>query len=339
MKRDEILQMCNTDETRKNFWNGKDVLVTGAYGLLGSWLTHVLVGCGARVTIIIRDETPDSLLREDDTLQRVTIVRGSFTDYELVERVLFDYEITHIFHLGAQTQVRTANRQPRETFESNIKGTWNILEAGRISPTTQAILLASSDKAYGSQDKLPYTEETPLEGRHPYDVSKSCADLLATAYFATYNLPVCTTRCGNLYGPGDLNFDRLIPGTVRSVLRGETPIIRSDGTFIRDYFFIPDAVDGYLTVAEQMDRKEVVGEAFNLSIGNKVSVLELFTMILKAMGSDAKPKILNEAKNEIKEQSLSSEKAERILNWKARHTLNDGLGITIDWYKRMLADD
>ena len=333
MDRKTIAKHCNVTPDRAAFWKDKKVLVTGATGMLGSWMTHTLVALGANVVIIERDTVVNSLLAADDTRDRITIVRGSFTDYHLVERTLFDYEITHIFHLGAQTQVRTANRHPKDTFECNILGTWNVLEAARLSPTTQAVLVASSDKAYGPQEELPYTEETSMNGHHPYDVSKSCADLLARAYYHTYDLPVCVTRCGNLYGPGDRNFDRIIPGTVRSVLQGETPIIRSDGKFIRDYFFVPDAVDGYLTIAENMDREEVVGEAFNLSTMNRITVLDLFKMIIKLMEKDVEPKVLNQASNEIREQSLSSKKAEELLNWKPRHTLEEGLQITIDWYK------
>ncbi len=336
LSREQIAELCGRSKKRGSFWNGKRVLVTGASGLLGSWMTHALVEAGARVHVLIRDWVTESLLFADDTLERVTAIQGDLCQYDLIERLLFDYEITHLFHLGAQTQVRTANRLPRDTFESNIRGTWNILEASRVSPTTQAVVFASSDKAYGSQEELPYTEETPLQGEHPYDVSKSCADLLAQAYYKSYALPICITRCGNLYGPGDLNYDRIIPGTIRSVVRSEQPVIRSDGTYTRDYLFVPDAVDGYLTVAENMGCEGILGQAFNLSTGNKITVSELFEMLIKELGAEVTPKILNEAGNEIKEQSLSYKKASRLLSWKPRHSIGEGLRVTVPWYVRQL---
>lgn len=331
-----MLELCNDSPERREFWKGKKVLVTGATGMLGSWMTHALVGFGATVTAIIRDKIPQSLLWEDNTINQINVAYGDFKDADFVQRVLFEYECEYIFHLGAQTQVRTANRNPTETFKTNVNGTWNMLEAARLAPTTKAVLIASSDKAYGTQPVLPYTEEAPLQGEHPYDVSKSCADLLSRCYYLTYDLPVCVTRCGNLYGPGDRNFDRIIPGTIKSVLEGQQPIIRSDGTFIRDYFFVPDAVDGYLTIAENMDRKEILGEAFNLSTMNRITVLDLFNTIIEVMGKDLKPKILNQASNEIKEQSLSSDKAGKMLDWNSRHTIEEGLAITVDWYKEIL---
>ncbi|MDD9954367.1 MAG: GDP-mannose 4,6-dehydratase [Candidatus Woesearchaeota archaeon] len=329
-----MLELCNTTDERKRYWNGKSVLVTGATGMMGSWITHVLVAAGAHVTVLVRDWATGSLLYEGDAVKHVNIVYGSLGDFETLERIFSDYEPSFVFHMGAQTQVRAAYRNPKETFESNVLGTWNVLEAARRCDTPPGIIVASSDKAYGSQEKLPYTEETPLEGEYPYDVSKSCTDLIAQSYVHTYKLPLCITRCGNLYGPGDLNYDRLIPGTIKSILLGETPIIRSDGTYVRDYIFTPDAVDGVLTIAENFG--QVVGEAFNLSTGNKLTVLDLFTTILKLLGSDAKPKILNEATAEIKEQYLSSEKAKTLLHWQPRHALQESLQITIDWYKEQL---
>lgn len=304
--------------------------------MLGSWMTHALVGFGAHVTILVRDWVTASLLFHDDTLSRVNVVHGTFEEYAVIQRALSEYEIEYIFHLGAQTQVRTANRNPKPTFEANIRGTWNVLEAARQCHTIKGVIIASSDKAYGPQDVLPYTEDTSMNGHHPYDVSKSCADLLSRAYFHTYQLPLCVTRCGNLYGPGDRNFDRIIPGTIRSIELGETPIIRSDGKFIRDYFFTPDAVDGYLAIAENMHREEVVGQGFNLSTGNRLTVIDLFNKIIEQMGADIEPKILGQASSEIREQSLSSEKAKQLLGWEAKHTIDEGLRITVDWYRQYL---
>jgi CDP-glucose 4,6-dehydratase len=231
--------------------------------------------------------------------------------------------------------VGIANRNPLSTFESNIKGTWCVLEASRRVPTVRRIVVASSDKAYGTQEKLPYDENAPLKGDHPYDVSKSCTDLLSLMYYNTYKLPVCITRCGNFYGPGDLNFNRIIPGTIRSVLNNKRPIIRSDGSNIRDYFYVKDGAFAYMHLAEKMEKIKLHGKAFNFSNEQKITVLEITNKILKLMKrEDLKPKILNQAKNEIKDQYLSAKKAKNLLNWRARYTLDESLKETIDWYRK-----
>ena len=323
---------------KSRFWKDKNVFVTGCTGLLGSWLTKALVQKGANVTGLIRDLVPKSNLNWSGFNDKINIVRGEVEDYFLLERTINEYEVDTVFHLAAQTIVTIANRNPLSTFEANIKGTWNILEACRRNPLVKRIIVASSDKAYGDQEKLPYNESTPLEGRHPYDVSKSCADLLCRTYFETYKLPVCVTRCGNFYGGGDLNFNRIVPGAIRSILNGEKPIIRSDGTFIRDYFYIEDAVEAYLLLAEKMEDKKIHGEAFNFSNEIQVTVLELVEKIIESMGSSLKPKILNEATNEIKHQYLSAEKAKKILDWKPRYTLEEALQRTIEWYRKFLQE-
>jgi CDP-glucose 4,6-dehydratase len=320
------------------FWKDRNVFVTGCTGLLGSWLTEALVEKGANVVGLIRDLVPRSNLRELGCWEKINIVRGEVEDCPLLERVLNEYEIDTVFHLAAQTIVSIANRSPLSTFEANIKGTWNLLEAGRRVETVKRIVVASSDKAYGSHDQLPYTEDTPLQGRHPYDVSKSCADLLARAYFETYDLPVSVTRCGNLYGGGDLNWNRIIPGTIRSVYNGESPIIRSDGKYIRDYFFVRDAVEGYLLQAEKTAEEGVRGEAFNFSDERQVNVLELVKLILRLMGrEDIEPTVLDQVRGEIKHQYLDSAQARKILGWQPLFTLEDGLTETIEWYRRFLA--
>jgi len=249
------------------------------------------------------------------------VVHGCVEDYFVLERALNEYEIETVFHLAAQTIVTTANRNPLSTFESNIKGTWNILEACRRSPLVKRMVAASSDKAYGDQEKLPYDEKTPLEGRHPYDVSKSCADLICRAYYETYRLPVCVTRCGNFYGGGDLNFNRIVPDTIRSVINGKQPVIRSDGTYVRDYFYIEDGVEAYLLLAEKMDDPRIHGEAFNFSNELQITVTEMVNKVLEAMKSDLKPVILDKAGNEIKHQYLSAKKAREVLGWKPKYTL------------------
>ncbi len=318
------------------FWKDKNVFVTGATGLLGSWLTESLISAGAHVIVLVRDWVPESLFVSQDTFQKVTIVRGDLCDLAVVERVINEYEIDTIFHLGAQTIVQTANRSPLSSFESNIKGTWTILEACRHVGTVQRIVVASTDKAYGTQKVLPYTEEMPLLAEHPYDVSKACADMIAHTYYATYGLPVAVTRCGNIYGGGDLNFNRIIPGTIKSLLNNERPIIRSDGTYIRDYIYIKDVIAGYMLLAENLQKKEVQGQAFNFSTNNRISVLDLVKEITKIMQSPLQPDVQNNAKAEIKAQYLCSEKAAQLLAWKAQYDIKEGLRETIAWYTEFL---
>ena len=266
------------------------------------------------------------------TSKKMNLVHGKLEDYSLIERVLNEYEVETCFHVGAQTIVTIANRGPLSTFESNIKGTWNVLEACRNYDLVERLVVASSDKAYGAHENLPYKEEFSLLGSHPYDVSKSCADLLALAYFKTYSLPVAITRFGNLFGGGDLNFNRIVPGTMRSVIFDESPIIRSDGRYTRDYVFVSDAVEGYLKLAENLDRREVKGEAFNFSNETPIDVLDLVKTIISLSGKKLEPKIIGTAKNEIRDQFLSSEKAKEILEWKPSHSLDEGLSKTFKWY-------
>ena len=262
------------------------------------------------------------------------MVRGDVRNQKTIERALGEYEIATVLHLAAQTIVGVANRNPVSTLDTNIRGTWALLEACRRSPTVQQVVIASSDKAYGEQKVLPYTEETPVSGRHPYDVSKSCADLLAQMYAKSYHLPVCVTRCGNFYGGGDLNWNRIVPGTIRSVIRGERPVIRSDGHFTRDYVYVEDGVRAYLLLAEQLAARPALGgEVFNFSYQDPMSVLELVTRILDVMGSDLAPDVRNEASNEIRDQYLDAAKARTMLGWSPAFTFEAGLRATVDWYK------
>ncbi|MHB8163922.1 MAG: GDP-mannose 4,6-dehydratase [Methanoregula sp.] len=317
---------------RATFWEEKNVLITGCTGLLGSWLTEALVEKKANVIGLVRDSVPKSKLFQSDQIGRMITVRGEIENYFLMERILNEYEIDTVFHLAAQTIVTVANRNPISTFKSNIEGTWNILEACRNSPLVSGIVVASSDKAYGDQPILPYDENTPLQGRHPYDVSKSCADLICRSYYETYNLPVCTTRCGNFYGAGDLNFNRIIPGTIQSVFQHRQPVIRSDGSPLRDYFYIRDGVDAYLLLAEKMENKNIHGEAFNFSTERPYSVLEVVQKIIALMKSDLTPAILNQSTNEIKDQYLSAKKAKELLSWNSHYSLEHGLKETVEWY-------
>ncbi|GJI59994.1 MULTISPECIES: GDP-mannose 4,6-dehydratase [Bacillus] len=315
------------------FWNGKNVFVTGCTGLLGSYLVKELIDQGANVTGLVRDQVPRSNLYQGSQFEKMNVVQGALEDMQTIERALGEYEIDTVFHLAAQAIVGVANRHPVSTFEANILGTWNVLEACRRQPLIKRVIVASSDKAYGDQEQLPYDEDMPLNGKHPYDVSKSCADLISHMYYNTYGLPVCITRCGNLYGGGDLNFNRIIPQTIQLVLEGKAPEIRSDGTFIRDYFYIEDAVKAYLLLAEKMEEKGLAGEAFNFSNEIQLTVLELVDKILKAMGSELKPRILNQGTHEIKHQYLSAEKARKLLDWKPDYSIDEGLEKTIEWYR------
>lgn len=319
------------------FWQDRPTLVTGATGLLGGWLVGRLLDQGADVVCLVRDWVPQSDLISHRLIDRVKVARGEVQDQNLMERVLGEYEIDTVFHLAAQTIVGIANRNPVSTFSSNIGGTWAVLEACRRSPAVRQIVLASSDKAYGEHTGEPYKEDHPLQGRHPYDVSKSCADLIAQSYAATYGLPVAVTRCGNFFGGGDLNWNRLVPGTIRSVLRGQRPVIRSDGRYVRDYFYIEDAAAAYMLLAEKLAAQpELRGQAFNFAHDTTMTVLELAEEILKLMDSRLTPVILNEAQSEILYQSLDAAKARRLLGWRPQFSLAEGLTRTISWYREFL---
>lgn len=323
---------------RIDFWNDKNVFITGCTGFLGSYLAKELVNSGANVTGLVRDRIPRSNLYFGEEYKKINFVYGVLEDEALLERAFGEYEIDTVFHVGAQAIVGVANRNPLATFETNVRGTWNVLEAARRSPLIKRVIVASSDKAYGDQEVLPYHEDMPLKGRHPYDVSKSCADLISQAYHKTYGLPVCITRCGNLFGGGDLNFNRIIPQTIRSVLKNEPPVIRSDGTFIRDYFYVEDAVKAYMLLAEKMEELNLQGEAFNFSNEIQLTVLDLVNMILHLMESDLKPVILNQGTNEIRHQYLSAQKAREVLDWAPAYTIEQGLKKTIEWYRNFFKE-
>ena len=325
---------------KDSFWQDRPAFVTGATGLLGGWLVRRLLELGTDVICLVRDWVPQSETVRAQLVDRVKVVRGDVRDQALLERTLGEYEIDTVLHLAAQTIVGIANRNPISTFETNIHGTWTLLEACRRSPKVHSIVIASSDKAYGDQEQLPYNEDTPLQGRYPYDASKSCADLLAQSYAITYRLPVAITRCGNFYGGGDLNWNRVVPGTVRSVLRGQPPVIRSDGQYVRDYFYIEDAAEAYILLARKLGQNPgLSGDAFNFSNETPLSVLEIVELILQLMGSGLRPVIRNEASNEIRRQYLNAEKARRVLAWQPLFTLDEGLKATIEWYRKFLADE
>jgi CDP-glucose 4,6-dehydratase len=312
------------------------VLVTGATGLVGGWLVKRLLASGADVVCLVRDWVPQSEIVSTGLIEKVRSVRGDVTDQPLLERVLGEYEVVSVFHLAAQTIVPVANRNPVATFETNVAGTWALLEACRRSPRVAQVVVASSDKAYGEQEKLPYDESTPLQGRHPYDVSKSAADLIAQSYAVTYGLPVGITRCGNFFGGGDLNWSRLVPGTIRSVLRGQRPVIRSDGKFIRDYFYVEDGAAAYTFMAEQLAANpDLRGCALNFSNEEPLTVLEMVERLLRVLATDLEPQVLGEASNEIRDQYLSAARA-RAMGWKPLFGIDDALERTVSWYREAL---
>lgn len=321
-----------------SFWFERRALVTGATGMVGAWLTRRLVDDGAYVVALIRDADPQSELLRSGTVNRVSVVNGALEDYDAIERAIGEHEVDTVFHLGAQTIVGMAHRAPRQTFEANIRGTWNVLEAARVhSDLVQRVVVASSDKAYGTQPDLPYREDMSLIGRAPYEVSKSCTDLITQSYAHSYGVPAAIARCGNIYGGGDLNWSRIVPGTIRALLRGEQPVIRSDGTFLRDYLFVEDVVDAYLMLAAQMEQRGLTGRAFNFSDESPLSVMAIYEAVCKAVGGGVvEPKVLGQAKDEIKDQYLSAALARKELGWGVRYSLDDGLARTVAWYERLL---
>ncbi len=331
---ESLVTPANSTGASRAFWQDRPTFVTGGTGLVGSWLVRRLTEAGADVVCLVRDWVPQSEFVRAGFIEQVKVVRGDIRDREVLERALGEYEVDTVIHLAAQTIVTIANRNPISTFETNIAGTWNLMEACRRSPKIKQIVIASSDKAYGDQEDLPYDESTPLEGQHPYDVSKSAADLIAHTYAVSYDLPVAITRCGNFYGGGDLNWNRIIPGTIRSVIRGQRPIIRSDGQYVRDYFYVEDGAAAYMLLAEQLAiRPELKGEAYNFSNEIQVTVSQIVNEILELMDTELRPDIRNEVSNEIRHQYLSAEKARRDLKWKPLFTLDEGLQKTIEWYK------
>ena len=321
-----------------NFWSGTPIFVSGATGIVGSWLCAELLNRGAHVVALVKNFDPQSELIRTGNIKRLTVVNGVLEDFWAIERAINDHDIQIVIHLGAQAIVGSALRSPLPTFETNIRGTYNLLEACRIhARQVSSIVVASSDKAYGHHDLLPYTEDAPLVGRNPYDVSKTCGDMLAQSYFHTYGLPIGIARCGNIYGGGDLNWSRIVPATIRSYFFEQRPVIRSDGTFVRDYLYVKDAVDGYLRLAESLNQDAISGQAFNFGNESPITVVELVSEIQGLMESQhIDPEILGIAEAEIHSQYLSADKARRLLNWNPANDLRSGLAETISWYREFL---
>lgn len=319
-------------------WRDRRVLVTGATGVVGSWLVKELLDAGANVAALVLDVDPQSELVRSGDLGRVTVVKGDLTRYSTIERAVSLHETDTVFHLGAQTLVEAARRSPLATLEANVRGTWNVLEACRVhSSIVQRVVIASSDKAYGEAEQLPYTEDSPLAAQEPYEVSKACGDLIARSYFHAYGVPVGIARCGNVYGGGDLNWSRIVPATIRSLHRGEPPILRSDGTYVRDYVYVRDVARAYMDLAERLGTDGVAGEAFNFSAEAPLTVHELVEAISRLMGSNGvAPVIEDRAIGEIHDQALSALKARKVLGWSPRYDLDTGLTETIAWYRSFL---
>jgi CDP-glucose 4,6-dehydratase len=322
-----------------NFWQNRRVFVTGATGIVGSWLVKDLLALGASVVALVRDSDPQSEFFRSGDYKRTFMVNGRLEDFSTLERAINEHEVDAVFHLAAQPIVGVAQRFPLHTFESNIRGSYNLLEACRVhSGHVKRVVIASSDKAYGEQPDLPYTEDMPLQGKYPYEVSKSCTDLISQSYFHSYGLPVAIARCGNIFGGGDLNWSRIVPATIRSFMRGERPEIRSDGRYVRDYIYVKDVTQAYLRIAECLDDKNVQGEAFNFSPERALTVMEIFGAIQRLMGCQhLEPDVRNTAQGEILSQYLSAEKAQRVLGWRPRYSLDSGLTETIEWYREYLA--
>ncbi len=321
-------------------WRGRRVFITGATGFVGSWLIRDLLALGASITALVRDADPQSELYRSHDIRRIAVVNGVLEDFWTLERAILHNDIDTVFHLGAQAIVGAAYHFPLPTFEANIRGTYHLLEACRLHQVlVKRIVIASSDKAYGDCAVAPCTEDMPLNGRHPYDVSKSCADAIAQAYYRTYQLPVAIARCGNVYGGADLNWSRLVPGLIRSLLNDERPVIRSDGTYVRDYIYVQDVTRAYRLLAEGLDQERVQGQAFNFSTGQATSVLELLKVIQGLMGREhIEPQVLGCAQAEIRSQVLSNAKARAVLGWQPLYDLEAGLKATIDWYSQYLLE-
>jgi CDP-glucose 4,6-dehydratase len=319
------------------------VLITGAQGFLGSWLSERLLDDGARVVTLLRDVEPESHFAQSGLAERVTQVRGDLTEYETLVRALNEHGIKAVFHLAAQTIVGIASRSPLSTFETNIRGTYVLLEAcrniGVVGNPVERIVVASSDKAYGRHEQLPYKEDFALQPLYPYDVSKAATDMLARSYAATYGLPTAVTRLANIYGGGDPNRSRIVPDTISALLDGKAPVIRSDGTPERDYLYIEDAVSAYLAIAESLDDEDSRGRAWNAGHGTPVSVRELVTRLIEVSGVNVEPEIQGEGTPhaEIDRQYLDSTAINTELGWKPERTLDEGLAETYEWYRARLA--
>ncbi len=324
--------------TNEQSWAGRRVFVTGATGMVGSWLCRRLVDLDADVCALVLDDDPQSELHRSGTIRSVTVVNGDLADERCIDRAIGTFDADTVVHLGAQTIVGAARRSPAETFVTNVAGTWNVLEAcRRHADRVERVVVASSDKAYGTSSDLPYREDMPLDGIAPYEASKSCADLVSRSYALTYGLPVAIARCGNIFGGGDLNWSRIVPGTLRSLLRDERPVLRSDGTFVRDYLHVDDVVDAYLTLADAVSDPAQHGQAYNFSDETPMTVTEIYEATCTAFGTSVEPVVLGETVGEIHDQYLDAAKARDVLGWRPTTGLTQGLERTVDWYRAFFA--
>jgi len=321
-----------------SFWKGKKVFVTGATGLMGGWVVKALMREGAEIVALVRDHTPKSMAVREGLIDQITTVHGDLESLPTLQRVIAEYAPHTVFHLAAQPLVQVAKRDPVGTLRTNVMGTWNVMEACRLAGNPN-VVVASSDKAYGANENLPYRETHPLQGRYPYDASKSCADLIAQMYAATYGVKTVIARCGNLFGGGDLNFDRTVPGVIKATLANERFVIRSDGKFVRDFLYVKDAARSYLTLGERLAEDESIsGEAFNFSLEERLTVLEIVQMTLRIMRrSDLEPIIQNVASFEIREQYLDASKAREKLDWRPQYGMEEAIRETVEWYREHFA--
>ena len=324
-----------TSRKAQHDWSGETVLITGAGGFVGAHLARLLLAKGARVVCLLRSCARLNALDLLDLRRHIETVEGSIENLPLLEDLLRQFRVNAVFHLAAQSIIGTATHSPLATFDSNIRGTYLLLEACRLTGIPRRIVVASSDKAYGAHPTLPYTEDYPLLGTSPYAASKACTDLLARSFAKTYRLAVTICRSTNVYGPADLNFSRIVPGTFLSLFQGKSPIIQSDGTPIRQLIHVEDLARGYLRLAEEAG--QFAGQAFNLGSSPPMQIRALVDRLVEIAGFTdlLPPRVLLPPgpSNQIDAQVLSTDKARKLLGWEAEISLDDGLGATWTWYR------
>lgn len=320
-------------------WGGARVLFTGAQGFIGSWVAERLLDEGAEVFVLDRPAVELSRYRLRGLHERCEAVPAALSDLASLRTAIERGGVDTVFHLAASAIVGSAAVSPLDTYEVNVRGTWNLLEACRTAGEPPArVVVASTDKAYGAHEQLPYREDHALQPRYPYDASKACADLIARSYAHTFGLPVAVTRFANVFGGGDFNFSRLVPGAIKALLAGKPPVIRSSGLMERDFLYAEDAVTAYLTVAASLDRPELHGRAWNAGIGQAVTVLEVVEQLIEIAGVDLEPDVRGEGTphGELSRQWLDCGAISKQLDWAPQWDLRRGLRATYEWYAQEL---